>query len=151
MTPPPAASRTRSPPPRPRSPRGYAIECDVQDTADGEAVVFHDFTLDRLTAEKGLVRERTAAELARLAIGGAADRIPTLGRPSSAASPGATPLIDRDQEPLRQRPRADAPHARVFSGYAGPVALKSFDPFVVAAMRTVGAAAPARHRRRERL
>ncbi|HKH33089.1 MAG TPA: glycerophosphodiester phosphodiesterase family protein, partial [Beijerinckiaceae bacterium] len=37
---------------------GYPIECDVQDTADGEAVVFHDFTLDRLTAEDGFVHAR---------------------------------------------------------------------------------------------
>ena len=27
----------------------YAIECDAQLSADGEAVVFHDDTLDRLT------------------------------------------------------------------------------------------------------
>ena len=27
--------------------RGFAIECDVQDTSDGDAVVFHDHTLDR--------------------------------------------------------------------------------------------------------
>ncbi len=41
--------------------RGFAIECDVQLTRDGEAVVFHDFTLDRLTGETGPVAGRTAA------------------------------------------------------------------------------------------
>ena len=59
---------------------GFAIECDVQDTADGEAVVFHDFTLDRLTSQKGLVRERKAADLAGTALRGAAEGIPTPGR-----------------------------------------------------------------------
>ena len=28
---------------------GYAIECDVRPTLDGEVVVFHDYTLERLT------------------------------------------------------------------------------------------------------
>ena len=32
---------------------GFPIECDVQLTADGEAVVFHDFDLARLTAADG--------------------------------------------------------------------------------------------------
>ncbi len=44
--------------------RGFAIECDVQLTADGEAVVFHDFTLDRLTEAVGRVDAMTAAQLA---------------------------------------------------------------------------------------
>ena len=48
--------------------KGFAIECDVQLSADGEAVVFHDFELDRLTGEAGRVRDRSAAELAALAI-----------------------------------------------------------------------------------
>ena len=45
---------------------GYGIELDVQLTADGEAVVFHDASLDRMTTESGLVEERTAEALTRL-------------------------------------------------------------------------------------
>jgi glycerophosphoryl diester phosphodiesterase len=33
--------------------RRFPIECDVQLSADGEAMVFHDHTLDRLTTERG--------------------------------------------------------------------------------------------------
>jgi len=71
---------------------GFAIECDVQDTADGEAVVFHDFTLDRLTSQKGPVRERKAADLAGTAIRGAAEGIPTLAAFLGRIA-GATPLV----------------------------------------------------------
>jgi glycerophosphoryl diester phosphodiesterase len=31
----------------------YAIECDVQISRDGEAIVFHDETLERLTTAQG--------------------------------------------------------------------------------------------------
>ena len=52
MTPPRVSSRTRR---RLRSRyRGnYAIECDIQISADGEAMVFHDQTLERLTKGGG--------------------------------------------------------------------------------------------------
>ena len=33
--------------------RGYAIECDVHLSAEGDVVVFHDNTLDRLTGTNG--------------------------------------------------------------------------------------------------
>ena len=70
---------------------GFAIECDVQVTADGEAVVFHDFTLDRLTPERGPVRgaprrgpdrdprspgRRTASRRLRRFLGRIAGRVP---------------------------------------------------------------------------
>ncbi len=42
---------------------GYGIELDARLTADGEVVVFHDDSLERLTAEGGLVEEHTAAAL----------------------------------------------------------------------------------------
>ena len=59
---------------------GYAIECDVQLSRDGEAMVFHDAALGRLTEASEAVASPGAAELATLAVAGTAERIPTLGR-----------------------------------------------------------------------
>ena len=47
--------------------KGFAIECDVQITADGEAVVFHDFAVERLTGGTGKVAESPLAALRGLA------------------------------------------------------------------------------------
>ena len=44
------------------------VELDVQASADGELVVFHDTRLDRLTPFRGPLRLRTSAELAEHAI-----------------------------------------------------------------------------------
>jgi len=60
------------------------IECDLQLTADGHVVVFHDWTVDRTTDGSGAVREMTLAELRALDAGSwrdarfAGERIPTL-------------------------------------------------------------------------
>ncbi|MFW9983533.1 MAG: glycerophosphodiester phosphodiesterase [Candidatus Odinarchaeota archaeon] len=53
------------------------IECDVQSSRDGELVVFHDATLDRLTNGNGLVAEHPLKELRRLQVG-EGEQIPTL-------------------------------------------------------------------------
>lgn len=54
-------------------------ECDVHASADGEAVVIHDATLDRTTDGTGPVVVRTAAELARLRLkGGGGETVPRL-------------------------------------------------------------------------
>jgi glycerophosphoryl diester phosphodiesterase len=57
---------------------GYGIELDVQLSADGEAVVFHDDTLERMTGEAGRIRDRSAADLAELRLKGTDEKIPTL-------------------------------------------------------------------------
>src|SRR5437764_13284476 len=41
----------------------FAIECDIQLTADGEAIVHHDDELGRLTEGSGALKQKTAAEL----------------------------------------------------------------------------------------
>ena len=47
---------------------GYGIELDVQETRDGEPVVFHDYELSRLTDEKGRVANRSLSEMEQLTL-----------------------------------------------------------------------------------
>ena len=47
---------------------GYAIEIDLQPSADGRAMVFHDYDLRRLTGADGMIRQHSAADLAGLTL-----------------------------------------------------------------------------------
>lgn len=109
---------------------GMGIECDVQRTADGQAVVFHDFELDRLTRERGPVAERTAAQLGAIVLSGSDDTIPSL-RQLLELVKGRVPLL------IEVKARRDSRVAalclavrRVLEGYRGPHAVMSFDPRV---------------------
>lgn len=117
---------------------GYAIECDVQLTKDGEAVVFHDFTLDRLTTASGAVADRTAAELAQIAYKECADRILPLAE-FLALIDARTPLICEIKSRFDGDLRLTERTAQIVAAYAGPVALKSFDPDIVAHLNKEGA------------
>jgi glycerophosphoryl diester phosphodiesterase len=117
--------------------RGFAIECDVQETADGEAVVFHDFTLDRLTGETGRVASRTAADLSGIRIAGSAeDRIPTL-RAFLDRIAGRVPLVVEIKSAFDGSVSLTRRTYEVLAGYSGPVCVKSFDPAVVASVRAI--------------
>lgn len=112
----------------------FAIECDVQASADGEAVVFHDAALGRLCGRPDPVSNLTAEALARLPVAGSSETIPTLAR-FLAAVRGQVPLVveikSRFDGDLALLDRVCA----LAADYAGPLALKSFDPRVVAALR----------------
>lgn len=57
---------------------GYQyLETDVHLTADGVLLAFHDDVLDRVTDQKGAVRELTLADVRRARIGGR-EQVPTL-------------------------------------------------------------------------
>jgi len=49
------------------------VEIDVQETADGELIVFHDYGLRRLCGVRGRVRDKTLTEIRRLS-----PQVPTL-------------------------------------------------------------------------
>jgi len=118
---------------------GYAIETDLQITADGEAVVHHDATLGRLTEGSGALAAMTAAELKRVPFKETADRIITLADLLDLVAGRATLAIE-----LKSLGDADERLPRragqVLAGYSRPAALMSFDPFQIAVVR---GAAPA--------
>jgi glycerophosphoryl diester phosphodiesterase len=122
---------------------GFGIECDIQLSSDGEAMVFHDHTLDRLTQAQGPVIERSAAALAALTVGGSADAIPSLTVFLDAIA-GRTPLVievkSRFDGDLRLVERLAAVLAG--RGLADPVVVKSFDPAVMAHLRRIAPAIP---------
>jgi glycerophosphoryl diester phosphodiesterase len=121
--------------------KGFAIECDVQLSRDGEAVVFHDFTLDRLTAQRGPVRERTAADLAVTPLTGASEGIPTL-EVFLATLAGRVPLICEIKSAFDGDLALTRRTVEALGGFDGPVALKSFDPLIVAALRALAPERP---------
>jgi len=53
-----------------------AIETDLRMTVDGEVVLFHDATVDRVTNGQGPVDDHTLAELRSLTVGKGAERSP---------------------------------------------------------------------------
>jgi glycerophosphoryl diester phosphodiesterase len=117
---------------------GYGIEIDVQLTSDGRAVVFHDETLDRLTAQRGLVRERHSRELATIPLSPGGGTIPRLREVLEAVA-GRVPLVVevKDQDG-RMGPDVGALEQAVaidLASYDGPVAVMSFNPHSVDAMR----------------
>jgi glycerophosphoryl diester phosphodiesterase len=71
---------------------GYGIELDIQLSADGQAVVFHDDTLDRVAEATGLVIDRTAAELGTIRLKHSRDTIPTFAE-TLALVAGRAPLL----------------------------------------------------------
>src|SRR5215468_981681 len=106
---------------------GFAIETDLQITADNEAVVHHDFALGRLTLGSRQLAAMTAAGLKEVPFKGTADRIMTFAE-FLALVAGRTPLFielkSRFDGDLRLVTRA----AEVLKGYQGPAAVMSFDP-----------------------
>jgi glycerophosphoryl diester phosphodiesterase len=114
-----------------------AIECDVQMSADGEAFVFHDARLERLTGQSGAVGETTSAALSRMRLAGAQgdEPIPTLQAFLERVG-RRVPVIVEIKSPFQGDMRLAERTAQVAADYEGAIALKSFDPAVIAHLRS---------------
>jgi glycerophosphoryl diester phosphodiesterase len=112
---------------------GYGMELDVQLSADGEAVVFHDDRLnDRdLTTASGRIAEHRAADLAEVRLGGTRETIPTLAEALECV--GGRSLVVIELKVLNgEGDKLERRVAEVLEAYAGPAAVISFNPQAVA-------------------
>lgn len=121
--------------------KNYAIECDVQCTKDGEAVVFHDYTVERLMQAEGRVDSFSARELGLLAYKDCDQTIVSLQAFLAGIRSRATVIVEiksRYDGDMRLADRALA----VAAAHPGPVCLKSFDPAILVRLRALGAMCP---------
>lgn len=116
---------------------GYAIEIDLQLSADGQAMVFHDEALDRLTAETGPLNQRSAAELGRIRLKDCDDTIPTFAEVLDLIA-GQVPLLveikDQDGQLGQNIGPLEKATAALLQSYRGDVAVMSFNPHSIAMM-----------------
>lgn len=112
----------------------FAIELDVQLTADGEAMVHHDDALGRLTEGSGTLLGMTAAQLKRVTFKDTAERMMTLGELCTLVA-GRVPLVIEVKSHFDGDRRLVTRIAEVMASYRGPAAVMSFDPDQVIAIR----------------
>jgi len=121
---------------------GYGIEMDAQLSSDGQAMVFHDYDLGRLTHDSGPIRQRSAAELSKIILKGTQEGIPRLSEVLELVDWRVPLLIEiKDQDGIMGPDVGilEQAVARDLKHYEGPVAVMSFNPHAVAAF---GDAAP---------
>ncbi len=111
----------------------YAIECDLQLTDDGEAVVFHDKTLERVTEHTGWVKNLTTRELKTVKFKQGSDRIQTLAELLEQVD-GRASLIIELKSHFDGNTQLATRALEVLANYAGPHCLMSFDPALIAAV-----------------
>jgi glycerophosphoryl diester phosphodiesterase len=121
--------------------RGFAIECDIQLTSDGEAMVHHDHALGRLTEGSVPLREKTAAELKAVRFKETAERMMSLADLCALVS-GRVPLVIEVKSHFDGDRKLVTRMAEVLASYSGPAVGMSFDPDQVMALREMMPARP---------
>ena len=115
--------------------QGYGIEIDLQLSADGVPMVFHDEVLNRLTPQVGRFNTLSAADLGELRLTYGTEPVPTLEAFLSVVA-GRVPLLielkDQDGALGDAESGMEAAVCDCLKGYDGPVALMSFNPHMIA-------------------
>ncbi len=116
---------------------GYGIEIDLQISKDGQAMVFHDYDMNRLTEATGEVSDYTAAELGEIALRHGEEGIPTFAEVLELVAGQVALLVEIKDQDRAMGPNVGALQAAVakdLTGYEGPLALMSFNPHAIAEM-----------------
>jgi glycerophosphoryl diester phosphodiesterase len=112
----------------------FGIECDIQLTADGEAMVHHDDELGRLTEGSGVLLGKTAAELKAVKFKDTPERMMSLGDLCALVA-GRVPLVIEMKSHFDHDRKLVARMVQILTAYQGPAVGMSFDPDQVQALR----------------
>ncbi len=106
---------------------GYAIELDVQAIADGTVIVFHDYTLARMTGRDGYTKNLLASELSSYTLSGTQFCIPTLKEVLDLVD-GQVPLLIEIKNENKVGELEKATYD-LLKNYNGEFAVQSFNPY----------------------
>jgi len=109
--------------------QGYGIEIDVQLSADGQVIVFHDYSLQRMTGLDTNTASLTWAELKELRLMGSNQRIPLLKELLELVD-GQVPLLIEVKNEGSVGPLEQA-LIDTLKDYNGEFAIQAFNPFVL--------------------
>ena len=112
---------------------GFGIELDVQLSRDGEVMVFHDYSLLRMTGCDRMLSELDAAELATLSLDGTDQTIPTLRQVLELVAGRVPILIELKGEDTNTALCAKV--AALLRDYEGPFCMESFNPLLIGHMK----------------
>lgn len=109
---------------------GYGVELDVQLSKDGQVVVFHDDTLNRVCGVEGHLYEKDYRELRQIPLLGTDERIPLFSEVLAALD--GMPVICEIKVPEGQDAAEICAKAAPFiDGYKGDICIESFNPKAV--------------------
>ncbi len=107
--------------------KGYGIELDVQLSNDGQVVVFHDYTLERLSNGAGKVKETSLQALQQLRLLGTEETIPSLAQVLEQIA-GKVPLLVELKGLQGGATQLEPAVAKLLDIYQGEFALMAFNP-----------------------
>lgn len=112
---------------------GYGIELDVQLSHDGEVMVFHDYTLTRMTGDERKLSELSAAELSALRLAETEQKIPTFAEVLETVG-GRVPLLVELKGENTDTALCDK-LTEMLKNYCGSYCIESFNPVLVRGMQ----------------
>lgn len=111
------------------SAEGYGMELDVQLSKDGEVVVFHDDTLNRVCGVDARVDEVPFEELNKMSLCGTGETVPLFSEVLRTVR-GRGPLIVELKTGKRNTELCEKTYA-LLKSYSGEYCIESFNPFIV--------------------
>jgi glycerophosphoryl diester phosphodiesterase len=122
--------------------KGYGIECDLRPAADGTPFVFHDAEFNRLIDAPGRIDGAAPAAIANLVHRGSSERVLPFAEFLALVSGRVPLLVEIKSEWAPPSTAFLKAIAALVATYKGPLALMSFDPAVMTAVKECAPGVP---------